>query len=330
MLVVSLCFGGVAEAREPTFVRFDYLRQDGIATCPDEAAIRTGVAARLGYDPFRSDASDQLRTTIDRSGNALEARIVMTDAHGAVKAERKLLSRARDCVELASSVELAISIAIDPMRSMPSAEPESRSQNAGRGPDGSARASGDAAEPTGGPTSGPLPVATPLPSEPSPPIVKRIVAAATGGLWAAPSPNLGILAGVGLRRGNLSVTVDVRADWPAARSLKTGTVSSALYLGTLAPCIHHRWVAACALASAGARRVSGHGLLDARAATDAYVALGARLGIDLPLTARLAVALHGDVTAPVTRMHLLVDDEVVWTSPLASVALGIGLAAIFP
>jgi len=42
------------------------------------------------------------------------------------------------------------------------------------------------------------------------------------------------------------------------------------------------------------------------------------------------LALHGDVTAPLTESKLEVDGRAVWTSPMLSAALGLGVAATFP
>jgi hypothetical protein len=324
LLVIPVGFAVAAETPGPTFVRFAYERGEGLGGCPDQAAIQLGVAARLGYDPFRPDAADLLRASIVLGASGLEARIAMTDGQGQLKAERRLLSRQRDCAELASSVELAISIAIDPLS-------QGRARATTTVP---TQAPADAVAPAEpevahavepGPASNPDPVVAS-----GPPLSKRMSLAAVGAIGAAPSPNVGLLAGAGVRRGWWSVAVEARADWPASTGLRTGEASSALYLATLVPCVHHGSLAACALASAGAQRVAGHGLVQARGATDVYAALGGRLGADVPLSAHLALTVHGDVTAPVTRMHVLVDEGTVWTSPALAVALGLGVAAIFP
>jgi hypothetical protein len=321
---------GLVAAAEPsgaTYVRFAYERGEGLAACPDQAAIQLGVAARLGYDPFRADAAEHLRASIVRGASALEARIEVIDSQGKRTAERRLSSRQRDCAELASSVELAISIAIDPLgqgrvraaiapapapapdRPIPATEPGSQVERRDE----------------------PMRAADPTSNDgPARSHATRLVLAAVGALGAAPSPNVGILAGAGVGQGWWSFALEARADWPASRSLRTGEASSALYHGTLLPCVHHRAFFGCALASAGVRRVAGHGLVGARTATDAYAALGGRLGADIPLSGRFALALHGDVTAPLGRMHVLVDEETVWTSPALAFALGLGVAAIFP
>ena len=113
---LALCLTGSAVAQVPRQVRFEYARQDGAGACPDLATIQAGVAARLGYEPFSDRGSDLVRATIHQAGRGLEAHIEMIDPGGGLKAERRLVSHQRDCAELASSVELSISIAIDPFR----------------------------------------------------------------------------------------------------------------------------------------------------------------------------------------------------------------------
>jgi hypothetical protein len=299
--VVALCLAGPAFAQTPRKVRFEYARQDGATACPDLATLQAGVAARLGYEPFDDRADDLVRATIHQSGHAghgLEARIEMTDAKGSPKAERRLVSSQRDCAELASAVELAVSIAIDPFRL---AQPAVRS--------------------TDPPAS---------PSKPGRPLSGRAEAGIVGGLGTAPSRTIGVAAGAAIRGGDLSLGLEGRADLPASTSLRVGEASASLLVASLVPCAHFRMVATCALATAGALRASGHGLVDARKVTLPYVALGARLALAIPLTTRLSVALHGDLTTPLTETQLQVDGATVWTSPSLSLALGIGVAATFP
>ncbi len=295
---MALCLAGPAFAQAPRKVRFEYARQDGATACPDLATVQAGVAARLGYEPFDDLADDLVRATIHSSGHGLEARIEMADAKGGPKAERRLVSFQRDCAELASAVELAVSIAIDPFR---------RAQPAVRLTDQPAS-----------------------PSKPGRPLSGRAEAGIVGGLGTAPSRTIGVAAGAAIRGGDLSLGIEGRADLPASTSLRVGEASASLLVASLVPCAHFRMVATCALATAGALRAAGHGLVDARKVTLPYVALGARLAVAIPLTTRLSVALHGDLTTPLTETQLQVDGATVWTSPILSLALGIGVAATFP
>jgi hypothetical protein len=326
MAAMSLCFASSASAQPLRQVRFEYARQDGAGACPDLATIQAGVAARLGYEPFSDRANNVVRATIQPSGHGLEAYIEMTDAKGSPKAERRLVSHQRDCAELASSVELAVSIAIDPFRlaaSLPkqeaSAVPPAESQ------DESQIALSEESQPAVRSANEPASAGSARR-----PLLGRVEAGIVGGIGAAPSHTLGATAGASLRGGNLSLGLEGRADLPASTSLRVGEASTALLVASLLPCVHLRMVATCALVTAGALRAAGRGLVDARQVTLPYAALGARLAVAIPFTARLSLALHGDLSAPITKTELQVDGAAVWAAPMLSVALGLGVAATFP
>lgn len=287
--VVAIGFASSAWAQAPRQVRLEYARQDGAGACPDVAAIQAGVAARLGYEPFNDRADDRVRAIIQPSGHGLEARIDLTDAKGSPRAERRLVSRQRDCAELASSVELAISIAIDPFRLGPSP--------AGLGTSPSVPSVVSSNDPV-------------APAKPRP-LASQVGAAVVGGIGTAPSRTFGLAAGVGMRGGNLSLELEGRADLPALTSLRVGEASTALLVASLVPCAHFGKVATCALVSAGALRAAGHGLVESRTVTLPYASVGARLALAFPLSARLSLALHGDLTAPFTTSKLAVDGTTV-------------------
>lgn len=320
------CLAGSVYAETPRKVRFEYTRQDGAGACPELATVQAGVAARLGYEPFDGRAADLVRVAIQQSGHGLEARIEMSDAKGSPKAERRLMSHQRDCAELASSVELAVSIAIDPFRLSPSPpHQESIVARPGESPDDS-----QGALPKGTPSAVPSVSESAAASSPGRPLSGRIEAGLVGGLGTAPSSTLGVSAGASLRAGDLSLGLEGRADHPASTSLRVGEASTALLVASLVPCAHTRLVAACALVTAGALRAAGHGLVDERQVTLPYAALGARIAVAIPFTAKLSLVLHGDLAAPLTKTEVQVDGAAVWTSPILSAALGLGVAATFP
>ena len=302
-----ICFTAVAFAQAPRRVRLEYERQEGAAACPEVAVIRAGVAARLGYEPFDDQADDHLRVAVHRSGRAIEAHIEMTDAQGDLKAERRLVSRQGDCAELAALVELALSIAIDPFATRPAPVIPT--------------------PPASEKTSPPAAVVIVAPSEPSRPISGYVAAGLVGGIGATPSRTLGFEVGGGLRRDSLSLGMEGRADLPARTSLQVGAARTSLLVASLVPCVHFRLLGACALGTAGALRAAGHGLVDSKQITVPYVALGARVSFAWPITAHLALALHGDLTTPLTQTELKVDGADMWTSPTVSFALGLGVVA---
>ncbi|MBN2573208.1 MAG: hypothetical protein JXP73_01465 [Deltaproteobacteria bacterium] len=319
-LATLLLFGTHVLAGAPRFVRLDYERQAGAASCPEEAVIRAGVAARLGYEPFRERARDRLRATIRQAGQGLEASIELFDARGNLKAARRLTSRNRECSELASSVELAIAIAIDPMGSPVPAEVAAAPEGGGAAaPAPGRQAAADESQALG---PGPAPEGRPL--------SWRAQVGAVGGWGAAPSFGIGFAAGGALEGERWSVGIEGRVDLPSAMSLRVGEASAGLLVASLVPCLRLGAASACALATGGARQVAGDGLDHARHATVPYLAFGGRLAAALPVSQRAALALHGDISAPVTKIRLKVDDEVVWTSPAVAVALGLGIALAFP
>jgi hypothetical protein len=105
----------VASARaQPPPVRLEYARGAGAEHCPEDAAVRSAVVARLGYDPFRDDAQRTVAAAIEGNKQRLRADVNLRDAAGAVTGTRRLVSDKNDCIELAAAMTLAISIAIDP------------------------------------------------------------------------------------------------------------------------------------------------------------------------------------------------------------------------
>jgi hypothetical protein len=315
---ILVLIGGAASADAPRLVRLEYERLDGASACPEEGIIRAGVAARLGYEPFRSRAEDRLRATVRPAGNGLEARIELLDAQGALKASRRLTSRQRDCSELAASVELAIAIAIDPM-GRPHPPDDAPVPAAGEEPNPSPRQQAAAPEP-----------AAPGPSPAAPRLGWRAQAGLLGGWGSAPALSLGFTVGAALESDRWSVGVEGRADLPSSKTLRAGEASAGLVVASLVPCVRFGVASACGLATGGVRQVAGDGLVQARHATLPYFAFGGRAAVAWPMSERAALALHGDVTAPVTKTRLTVDDEVVWTSPAIAVALGVGVAVLFP
>jgi hypothetical protein len=60
------------------------------------------------------------------------------------------------------------------------------------------------------------------------------------------------------------------------------------------------------------------------------VAVGARVGVELPLGSVLSAGAHADVLASLTELVLRVSGQPVWTSPAISAAFGLTVGARFP
>ena len=61
-----------------------------------------------------------------------------------------------------------------------------------------------------------------------------------------------------------------------------------------------------------------------------FLAVGARVGLEIPFGSVLSGGVHVDVLAPITETVLRVNGEPVWTSPPVSAALGATVGARFP
>ena len=286
-------------------IRFAYEPPENSETCPDDARLRAGVVERLGYDAFDTAAEEELKVSLHRTGRELEARIVITDRQGRVRAERRLFSRQGDCAELASSVELAVSIAIDPFRV---AEPPERAVPAP-------------------PKIEPNPTVSTVPA---PRILGQIKAGVLVDQGTAPARTLGFVLGGNARCGRWSLGLEARADLPRNRGLPVGAIRTASLLGSIIPCVHWYNASVCALIAVGAMHAQGRGLVDARRITRPAVAMGARLSYALPLSRRFSLLFHGDVTTPIVITELDVDHKNVWTTPPVAAALGIDLGWNFP
>lgn len=331
---------GSAPAQVSSRVRFIYERKEGAAACPDEQSIRSGIAARLGYEPFDEAAGTSVRATVERAAGGLEADVQLIDEHGAPKAQRRIVSRRRDCVELSAAMELAITIAIDPLRATrpqpaPSIPPPPPPPPSPAPPgDANARPPAEVIVVAAAPPPVVQPISQPIPqpiSQPiPPPISGRVEVGAVGGIGSAPVRTVGVIARGSARRRNVSMGIEGRVDLPASVPLQVGGVSTSLLVGSLVPCVHLRMIAACGLATGGALRAAGHGLVDARQVVVLYVALGARLYAAVPLGTRLSLGLNADLSAPLTQTELRVGGQELWTTPPLSVSAGLSLAASFP
>ena len=307
-LLVTLVPAGALGAGAPS-VRLAYQRATSAADCPDAEVVQQAVRARLGYDPFREPAEIVIRAAVGRQGKDLRARVVLESAEGA-SGERSFDSQRSDCTEIASAMELAIAIAIDPLsagRAGPT-EPEIL----------------PVPKP---PPEGPPPEPRPVEPEPARSFSVMPHLSLVGSLGNAPSFAFGLIAGAGIRRAHFSFSLEGRAHLPTSKDLDGGgSIRTSLYAVTVAPCYHLSYFGACALATLGAMHGTGVDLLQARGATTLYSALGARVLFEAPSRGGVALRAHADLCFPLSRTEYTVGGAEAWRTPVISVTLGIGLA----
>ncbi|HEX3772420.1 MAG TPA: hypothetical protein VHV30_16195, partial [Polyangiaceae bacterium] len=230
LFLATLGAPGVAAATPSA--RLVYARAPEASSCPDEAALRSAVAARLGYDPFFPWAKQTVVVQVWHETGKYRARLQLVDGAGLAHGTRTLASGQSSCAELFDAAALAISIAMD---SLPKNDPEPAPEPA-KPPEPEAPAA-------------PPPPPPPSRPEPPPPVAPPAPAHATGAAGmigvdllgafdAEPGPTAGVAAFGGVVVPSASVALEVRGDLPSAANSDAGVgrVRAWSYALTLAPC----------------------------------------------------------------------------------------------
>jgi hypothetical protein len=325
-------------------VRFVYVRGAGAETCPDESAIKSSVAARLGYEPFDDEAPKTIAVAVVRPKGVFQAQIEVRDATGAVKGTRRLDSKGSDCGELAGAITLAIAIAVDPFGGgssgaplpLPPEEPKdaSNATNAANDP----TADGDASSIGATTTTTSSDVATSSASEDQGPLVdaeeenRGLRLLAGGGVVSSygfePGVGVGAWVGLAFRWPRVSLGLEGRADVPGETTQPLGSVKSGVIVGTILPCLHRGIALACAEGVLGAIRSTGDGV-GGKSQSNPFVALGARLGVEVPLGSSLVARFAVDGVATLLGAKLEYNGQEVWKSHPFAGALSAGIAGVF-
>ncbi|HVH43407.1 MAG TPA: hypothetical protein VM925_13730 [Labilithrix sp.] len=308
-----------ADAAAARSARLVYVRGAGAESCPDEGAVRTAVAARLGYDPFVAYAETTVFAHVERDGDGFRTDVGLVDGAGLERGGRQLKTQDRECGDVIGAMALTISIAIDPL-SLSAPAPTSRSASAE-----SPQLPPDTAASSSPPTAPPAPSP---PSREAPPVQpsteRRIGFFAGGGVLGAVGmgPALAVGGSVfgGARWRALSVEIEGRGDLPSsAASSQGGRVQSSTLLGMFVPCVRLAIPYACAVGAVGQLRASSVGVTAPRDASALYTGVGARLGAAIPVTSSLEARVYGDVLAPLDRRSLTVNGvDVFWFAPVSA------------
>jgi hypothetical protein len=290
-------------------VALTYTLEAGTGGCPDERWIRQSVAGRLGYDPFDLRAPLRVEARISRVDRALVGNLEVTDETGELRGRRQLTSSEGDCLELASAMELAIAIAVDPLvLTRPEPAPP-------------------VTAPAPEPEPPPAPAAPPPVSRPGPAFLAGVGLLGSAGV--SPSPVAGF-SGVGIFRWErFSLALEGRADLTSTVAHRGGTVSSSVLLASAVPCAHLGGMAACAVVSAGALRVTGQFVPPARRVSSPMLLGGVRVQAELPLGQRFVLLPWVQGQAVLSRTTVLSGEETVWVTAPFTGALGLAAAVRF-
>ena len=301
------------ELRAGANVALSYSVDADVEDCPGAGAMRAGVAAQLGYDPFEEPAALVATVQIRKAGAALQATLRLKTQVGAPRGERQLQSAAGDCAELAEAVQVALALAIDPMRL--------------RRP-----ALGDAeAPPTPAASVSPAVSTAVAPRAEAPvsntPVTWSLLVGAAGAFGVAPVVTVGFPLGVEARWRDVSLEVEGRVDLPASGTFDGGSLQTELVSGGVAPCYRIRFGGLCGVLVAGVDRLTGSAFSTNAQGSSAYVAIGPRLLADLPIGGPFFGRLQFDLRIPLVYPAAVASGQQLWTTSVveADLAAQIGL-----
>jgi hypothetical protein len=322
-------------AASPTS-RLVYSRAPEASSCPDETELRKSVAARFGYDPFFPWAKQTVVVQISRARARYTSRVQLLDEQGIAHGMREFSSNQVNCSEIFQATALAVAIALDAPATPPTqdAPAEEKASPPPPPPPKPAEPAPTVPPPATPPTADLTRDARVTPLANAAPRVRFDVGLdVLGSINRTPLVTPGISAFARARLSIWSLALELRGDWPesAARSDKIGggSVQAWLIAGGLAPCLHVAYLAFCAVAELGSLQAAGQDVDPRFSKAALFLAAGARLEFEWPLSTTWSVRARVDGVANLYRATLVLGSETVWPAPLFAGTLGAGLAAHF-
>lgn len=295
--------------------RLDYRVAPGLEGCPDERWVRSAVSARLGRDPFDAAGENAVSVQLARaSGAALVATVEVVRPGGRV-GRRTLDSPTGDCLELASAVELAISLALDPSARRPAPPPVDA---------GVPVEAVDAGVPAPAPVPPPLvtePAVTPVPPARPAAVSPFAVAAALVTAGALPGVSGGLVVGGGFKVASFRLSLEGRLHLPTRVLAGRSTTSTFLALGSVVPCLDVGRFSGCLAASAGPFQFDD----GFERATTVMAHVGPRVGVRFEPSKLLTLLPWVEAAVVLTRTTLLRSGAALWVSWPLSISAGISL-----
>ncbi|HEY8038517.1 MAG TPA: hypothetical protein VIF15_01935 [Polyangiaceae bacterium] len=323
LAAVALLLLSSREVRAGASARLTYVRGPGAEKCPGEQAIRAAVSTRLGYDPFFPWAHDTLFVEVTRGGGAFHVEIKMVDQDNLQRGARSLAVKGSDCAAVVDAMALTISLTIDPSSiAGPTAPPPPPPP-----------------EPPAPPPPAPDPAPEPPRDAPAPPppppeaVQAHLGVTAASALGSSPGLAAGGAAFVGVRWRALSLDVEARGDLPATGAGNTAgvRVQSWLLAGSVVPCLHLGVGYACVVASGGSLTATAvQGVTSPQTSGGLWLAVGPRLGVELPLSDSFALRGYGEILVTPVKTELDLGSrpptQQVYTFSPVSGGVGIGVA----
>jgi hypothetical protein len=321
---LSLLLASVPALAAPS-ARLVYVREPGAEVCANEAALRSAVAARLGYDPFFPWAKVMVVIGVRKDAGAYRAEVTLVDEAGVSRGKREVASQGDDCAPLVGALALTISLALDPLSLVPKPA-------AIEAPPAVITPPSEPPPPPAPPAAVVAPVAVPVAAEPATPPEPSwrgwAGIAALGSYGTTPSVTVGGALRGRVERGRWSLGVEARADAPTSAAVPTGgKVQAWLAQATLLGCARVAFVIGCGLISGGPLVATGDSLVVSRTGVLPYAGVGPRLGVEWPLGTRFLLEGFAQLALTLTPQGFLVDALTVYRQPGAAATLGAAVSA---
>jgi hypothetical protein len=310
--------GGVAEHWQ-----LSYTLGSGVVGCPSEAEIREGISARLGHDPFAPTASSRVSMAVEQVAKQLRGRVLLERGPEEKIREQQFTSGVDECKDLASAMELAVAIAIDPMSLMRFGPPPP--------PPGAAVPGAGVAAAVPPPT--PLPPSKPAasPTENNAKLKTRLILGGDLSIGVQPEVGGGLSLEFEVQWKRLIVGLEADVLFPATGALSPFEIQTSLIGGKLLACGDLGVLGACAVLWAAAEHADILGADLTAPSTHPMLALGARAFRDQPLSARFFLRGQVDILVPVNYSPLQAQDGTIeWNRPPLSLTLGLGVGWRLP
>lgn len=309
--------------------RLVYVRGPGAEDCPDRDAVREAVKKRLGYDPFFPNSDKTIILRVVRDLGKLRGEVELVDEHGTQAGKREFSAEQDQCDQLVRAMALSISIAIDPK----SAETYGQGPADVPAPDPAENRLDSARDPE------PVPaLPTPVAPSASPSAATRALPSAKPWHWSAglgatvqfgsmPEVALGATAFAGLRTGAWSLALEGELDAPVTSEQHGVALRSKSGALKLLPCGHWRLLKACQLTVLRWHTATGNA--SGLGGTAGSLALGARVGLELPLSPTFGALASGDLLLTPLPVSLVSEQSELWKTPIFSGGLAIAAVVHF-
>ncbi|MBK7861001.1 MAG: hypothetical protein IPJ65_20825 [Archangiaceae bacterium] len=258
------------------------------ANCPSEAAFRSLLAARLGFEPVGDPATHHASVTVEADPGALTATLALDAGR-----PRTFRGEPTDCENLLAAVALALATAVDPallVRTRKAVAPSMPE------PEAQAVAAVDA------PTTLHLSVSAGLRST----------------IALLPLASFGPMIELRARYRSFSAAVDVDAAMSPAFGVEGGSIDSAVVRAGAQACGHLAFVAMCLRGAGGALSASGSGFENARRGWLPVATLGPAVSARWQPIGALVLSAGAGLDFVLIRNSIVVGTSEVWREPLVA------------